>query len=164
MNIELIGPGWWMKMHRDACRATTEERKRVFEYNMEEDCNNFPCARCKVHFRAFLNNYPLKKYWNIRDNKGRDIGFFKWTWELHNQVNQRLQKREPTFEEAYTYYTESSVNACFNCGDTTQALTEFRSMPIPSILTTYLEKKHQEVTNAVYIVDNNRSIIKRLQK
>jgi hypothetical protein len=167
INIEVLGPGWWMKIHRDAVRATTEERKRCFEYNMVEDCDTFPCAKCKTHLRTFIDNHPLKNYWYIKDNKGHDIGFFKWTWELHNQVNQRLKKYQPTLEEAYGYYTESAVNACFNC-NTNDNNNEFYSMSIPPILTSYLEKKQQQrILDSVSLISNvptknNKSIVKHL--
>jgi len=152
-------------MHRDACRATTEERKRSFMHNIEEDCNTFPCARCKIHFRNFLDNYPLKQYWLIKDDKGRDIGFFKWTWELHNQVNRRLRKYEPKFEEAYNYYTQEPISACFNCDNNKeQENNEVRSLPIPQILLEYLEKQQSTNTTlpGIPIPMKERSIIKHI--
>ena len=168
INIQLLGPGWWMKIHRDAMKATTEERKRVFEYNIEEDCNTFPCAKCKTHFRKFLDTHALKQYWQIYDNKGQDIGFFKWTWELHNQVNRFLKKYEPTLQEAYDYYNSatSTTSACFDCG--TNKDNEARTLPIPLILTTYLEAKYsQPITRAININiltnDRSRNIVTKIK-
>ena len=172
IDMQLLGPGWWMKIHRDAMKATTEERKRVFEYNIEEDCNTFPCGKCKIHLRKFLDTHPLKKYWQVYDIKGRDIGFFKWTWELHNQVNRFLEKYQPTLEEAYDYYVDSGANTCFDCGTKahinkaveTHQNAESRTLPIPSILTTYLETKQiQQHITRIPDRNNYRNIVTKIK-
>ena len=39
------------------------------------------------------------------DNCGNDrMALFKCSWELHNIVNQSLNKRQPSLQEALTYY------------------------------------------------------------
>lgn len=110
-----IGPGIWFKMHTEAVAAATDELKRAFVKNVNTLCDNFKCKKCQGHFRKFIDTHPFERYWNIRD-KGRDIGFFQWTWELHNQVNKYLGKYEPSLEEAYTFFSAEDVGVCFDCG------------------------------------------------
>jgi hypothetical protein len=146
--------GMWYAIHIDGIYAITDDLKKAFEININAKCDNFKCKKCQPHFRKFIDTHPLKNYWNIRDANGRDIGFFKWTWELHNAVNKFLNKYQPTFEEAYNYYSNSEVGACFNCGDKSTAppiipsfnniiatnIPEQRTKAIPPILTEYREK------------------------
>lgn len=132
-----IGPGIWFKIHIDAITATTDELKHAFVININAICDNFKCKKCQPHFRKFIDTHPLKNYWNIKDIKGRDIGFFKWSWELHNEVNKFLKKYQPTLEEAYDFYSDSEAGACFNCGN--KEVPELRSRAIPPILTLFRE-------------------------
>lgn len=132
-----VGPGIWFKMHIDAVEATTDKLKIVFEININALCDNFKCKKCQKHFRKFLNKHPLKYYWNIKDDKGRDIGFFKWTWEFHNAVNRYLGKYQPTLREAYEIYSTPDIGACFNCGNDKDNGDNVRSRGIPEILTLY---------------------------
>jgi hypothetical protein len=140
-----IGPGIWFKMHIDAVAAVTDSLKEAFIININATCDNFKCKKCQPHFRKFIDTHPLRDYWNVKDSKGSDIGFFKWTWELHNQVNKFLNKYQPTLVEAYEFFSDTEAGACFNCGGTdpkNNHLPELRSRAIPPILTLYRESGH----------------------
>lgn len=144
-----VGPGVWFKMHIDAIKAITDSLKEAFVININAVCDNFKCKKtCQPHFRKFIDTHPFTNYWNIRDVQGRDIGFFKWTHEFHNEVNRSLGKYEPTFEEAYVYFSNAEIGACFNCGSPTatnlpvtydSSVPEQRTRAIPPILTLYRE-------------------------
>lgn len=152
MNITIftdpvkIGPGIWFKMHIDAVKATTDNLKEAFEININNTCDNFKCKKCQIHFRRFIDMHPFHKYWKIIDSQKRDIGFFKWTWELHNEVNKFLGKVEPGLEEAYNFFSNVDEGACFNCNSVIEHSStpiinednlEQRSRAIPQILTLY---------------------------
>lgn len=110
--------GIWFVLHTRAALATTEDRKREFVREVNDICENLRCKNsCQPHFRKFIDTHPFENYWNIRDPQGRDIGFFKWTWECHNEVNRFLRKYQPSLEEAYAYYSNSEAGACFSCND-----------------------------------------------
>ena len=111
-----VGPGIWFTLHTKAVKAVTDPLKHAFKTNVSTLCDNFKCKNCQPHFRNFIDTRPLSKYWNIRDAEGRDIGFFQWTWELHNEVNKFLGKYQPSLQEAYDYFSNSDAGACFNCG------------------------------------------------
>ncbi len=113
----IVGPGMWASLHIDAVHAVTDDLKRAFVINTNAKCDNFKCAKCKPHFRSFINSNPFEKYWNIKNNDGKDIGFFKWTWELHNQVNKRLNKTITTFDEAYAYWSNKNEGVCTKCAE-----------------------------------------------
>lgn len=126
-----IGPGMWADMHVEGVYATTDALKEAFVINTNAKCDNFKCKKCQPHFRKFIDTHPFKQYWNIKDEKGRDIGFFKWTWECHNAVNKWLNKYQPTLEEAYDFWSNTEAGACFNCGS--QPVTQSSLPPLPTL-------------------------------
>jgi hypothetical protein len=138
-----IGPGIWFTMHTNAVNAITDPIKLSFETNINAICDNFKCKKCQLHFRKFIDTHPFHKYWNIHDELGRDIGFFKWTWELHNEVNKFLGKYQPSLQEAYDFFSNNEAGACFNCDSPMvsnklpEETIEQRSRAIPPILTLY---------------------------
>ena len=157
-----VGPGIWFTLHTNAVKATTDPLKLAFDAYVSALCDSFKCKKCQQHFRKFIDTHPLVNYWDIRDISGRDIGFFQWTWELHNEVNKFLGKYQPSLQEAYDFFSDSEAGACFNCGassppshytsDQPSPFTDFvtpidlpprdhpfeqRSRAIPPILTLY---------------------------
>lgn len=113
---EIIGPGMWFKIHTNAVHAITPVLKSAFAVNINKLCDSFRCKVCQPHFRLFIDTHPFINYNNMFDDRGRDIGYFKWTWELHNSVNNRLDKPCPTLEEAYNYYLDATAGTCETCG------------------------------------------------
>ena len=110
MDISKVGPGIWFKIHSDAIAATTQSLKESFIININALCDSFKCKHCQPHFRKYINEHPIEKYFNIKN------GIFQWTWEFHNAVNARLGKYQCKLEEAYRYYTDNNIGACYECG------------------------------------------------
>lgn len=104
----LFGPGMWYQIHSDSLLCNTLILKQHFVITINALCNHFRCDDCKIHFRNFIDTHPIQNYFNVKD-LDKDVGIFKWTWELHNHVNQRLGKYQPTFKEAYDFYTNEPV-------------------------------------------------------
>lgn len=129
-----VGPGIWFSLHTSAIKATTIGSKESFILFVNSVCDNFKCMKCKPHFRKFIDTHNFKNYWNIK-HKGHDIGFFKWTWELHNEVNKFLGKYQPSLEEAYLYYTSADMGVCFDCGGEEKGIP--MSEDVPPILRLY---------------------------
>lgn len=123
-----FGPGIWYKMHCDAIICNNLTLKESFVIMINNLCNNFKCMHCKPHFRKFIDDNPLERYFNVRDEKGRDVGIFKWTWEFHNAVNARLGKAQPSFEEAYNYYSNANVGVCYNCNKNKELLAQAKQI------------------------------------
>lgn len=126
----IIGPGIWFQMHLQAAHATTPQLKAAFRENIKLLIDNFKCTKCQEHFRKFYEKYPLNRYENIRDQEGNDIGYFRWTWELHDQVNAFLKKPRPSLKEAYSYYRDETAGVCTDCGG-----KEENTINLPPIIT-----------------------------
>ena len=93
----------WDKIHNMAAAAVTPELKEEFERYMKYLQLYFPCGKCRPHIKQRLITKKLEYYNNIVEN-GKDIGYAKWSWEFHNEVNARLNKSEipwNTFKNKY---------------------------------------------------------------
>lgn len=110
-NMKIIGPGLWFDIHVQAIKATTDMLKNAFIININNLQQNMRCGECQTHFAQHLLKHPLLPYWNIPD------GFFVWSWNFHNAVNIRLGKPFVPYNEAYEFYSNSSLGICTNCGD-----------------------------------------------
>ena len=67
--------------------------------------NILKCYLCYKY--CFLKTHPLISY-----KYDRQVGYFKWSWELHNMVNKKLNKLEVKYEDALEYYNNFN---CQNC-------------------------------------------------
>jgi len=56
-----------------------------------------PCPACGVHFAEVLNAAPLP------ETDDPDV-LFKWSVDVHNVVNKRLEKPLLTYEDAFKYW------------------------------------------------------------
>lgn len=110
-DIKIEGRGMWFMIHTLALHANTDELKGAFILTINTLYENFGCESCKPHFRKFLDDYPIKNYWHIK-YKGEDYGFFKWSWDFHNDVNKRLKKPILSFEDVLFRYKNY---VCKNC-------------------------------------------------
>lgn len=112
-DVKKDGSGIWFVIHTLALHANTDVLKESFILTINTLCDHFGCDTCKQHFRKFINDYPLKTYWYFKYN-GEDLGFFKWSWDLHNVVNKALNKPQLSFDNALSKYKNY---ICKNCGD-----------------------------------------------
>ena len=108
-NIVFDGRGIWYMLHVLAINATDDKLKEAFVITVESLCANFGCDHCQKHFRKFIDDNPFKDYWF------ETYGFFRWTWELHNDINIKINKQIMEYDVAYNQY-KSSV--CVNCEKT----------------------------------------------
>lgn len=106
----VFGPGKWHDIHTIAKDAITDDKKKNFLYFMGYVRDNLPCLECRGHCGNYMKTNPLEPFFNVYDDKGNDIGLFKWSWQFHNAVNQRLKKPIMTWNEAMDlYYNEDGV-------------------------------------------------------
>lgn len=106
------GPGLWFILHTAAKEAKTEEKKRHFQQLLDIIKRNHPCQSCRNHMEEFINTHPLGNFWNIKSEKGEEIGLFLWTFIFHNSVNSRLNKKQPDWETAYNMYSNEEITPC----------------------------------------------------
>lgn len=126
-------------MHSMALFSTTKEKMDYYIEYINYLSNNFPCAKCIVHFKNYLKTNNPTKYLNVKD------GLFKWSVEFHNSVNARLGKPVITLVEAYKLYSPNS--GCTVCGtssntqkSTTNVQTPKTNTNIPKSVANLIEK------------------------
>jgi hypothetical protein len=64
-----------------------------------------PCSICRNHYNDNLNKDHLKIENNINSDR-----IFKWTVDLHNEVNRMHRKKIWTYEESESYYKKNNFN------------------------------------------------------
>ena len=121
---KIIGSGLWLNIHLKAKRATDETGKRDFVNDMNMYYEEFPCENCRKHIREYMDSHPFEPLWNMKNENGREIGMFKWSWMFHNAVNTRLRKPYLDWNTACEMYNldEDYIEPCTNCGSEGQGL------------------------------------------
>ena len=99
-SIEDSGNGMWCTMHVHAASIETEQDSIVFILWMKKYAITFPCEKCRPHFQKYMNGHPLKKGQNAEY-------YLKWTYEFHEAVNRRLNKKSSTWDEVKKQYMDT---------------------------------------------------------
>jgi hypothetical protein len=94
----------WDRIHKLAVNAHSDNLKEEFEKYIRYLASNFPCPRCQPHILERMLSHPIKNYYYMLDEKGRDIGLAKWSWEFHNAVNERTGKQKFSWEKFIDKY------------------------------------------------------------
>jgi len=138
-NPSTFGPGIWYCIHISARDAITEDKKRNFKNFIEKIISTLPCQTCQQHANAYYQSNPLSNFWNVKEN-GNDIGLFKWAWNFHNTVNNRLNKPYMSWEVAKMLYSDDSGVCTEVCGadETTPSINV--SMRTDDIFDKYIPK------------------------
>jgi hypothetical protein len=113
--IEKLGTGIWFMLHFMGKNATTPQLKSAYRENIKKLAIEFPCEKCRPHFSKFVDENPLILFDHILNEKGEDIGYFKWSVLCHNKVNAFLKKYTPSFEEAYIFFYGIGFTECNEC-------------------------------------------------
>jgi hypothetical protein len=114
-NPATFGPGIWYTIHIHARNAITDDSKNRFKDFIENTISNLPCHTCREHAASYYQTNPLSDFWNVKEN-GKEIGLFKWAWNFHNTVNNRLKKPYMSWEVAKMLYAEDSGVCNEVCG------------------------------------------------
>lgn len=114
-NPVTFGPGIWYTIHVNSRNATSEDSKKKFKDFIEVTISNLPCHTCRDHATSYYRSNPLSDFWNVKEN-GKEIGLFKWAWNFHNTVNNRLKKPYMSWEVAKMLYSDDSGVCTEVCG------------------------------------------------
>ena len=60
-----------------------------------------PIDKIANEFSELLEQYPITPYLDNRES------FVRWTWFIHNKINEKLEKPKITLEEFYKQYYEN---------------------------------------------------------
>ena len=99
---EVWGPFFWHTIHIAALGYPTEpsysDKKAAKEF-FESLKFLIPCPICREHYASHMGKIPITASLDSR----KDL--FRWTIDLHNEVNVMLGKRKYTETEVIQYYT-----------------------------------------------------------
>lgn len=92
--MEQVGPPIWKDLHTFAKKweGDVEEQNKF----LDKIRGRIPCGVCKQFWINELKTNPAPT--------SSTEDFFKWTFEVHNKVNVKLEKPELTLEEASALY------------------------------------------------------------
>ena len=100
MNNQLWGPITWTLFHV-LIEKTKDESipyiKHIIIHIIIIICKTLPCPTCREHSSKLLENY---KHYHLLTTK---VQLKRWVWELHNMVNQKLNKPIKSFSYVETY-------------------------------------------------------------
>jgi Erv1 / Alr family len=95
------GPLFWHTIHITAIgypNSPTYAEKRAAKEFYESLALLIPCSVCREHYQTHLQKMPLAPHLDRRDD------LFKWTVQLHNEVNVLLGKPRVLEAEALHFY------------------------------------------------------------
>ena len=99
---EVWGPFFWHTIHIAALgypQAPTYTDKKAAKEFYESLQVLIPCPVCRDHYISHMAKLPIGP---SLDSK-KDL--FRWTVQLHNEVNEMLKKRKYSETEVIQYYT-----------------------------------------------------------
>lgn len=79
----------------------TYMKKEQYRKFFEAIGDVLPCLDCQIHYKDMLVNNPP-----VLVNKDT---LFKWSVDIHNKVNERLNKKIISYDEAYNIWTKSDI-------------------------------------------------------
>jgi hypothetical protein len=113
LDMKIMGPGIWHTIHTAAAHAKDEEKMVEFDHLLEIIIKTIRCVDCRKDLQEFINKNPLLPYRTLKSKNGDLVGYYVWTWKLHNFVNKKLGKSEVNLDTSYEYYAGNKV--CFSC-------------------------------------------------
>ena len=103
----LWGPGAWKFIHYIALaypeNPSTKEKENYKNFFMNLQ-NVLPCQNCSEHYGKNLQKYSLDQALNNSQS------LFRWTVDIHNEVNKDLNKKIYSYEEAFKLYNETTID------------------------------------------------------
>jgi len=99
------GPSGWKFLHYIALvypeNPTDEDRKNYQDFFISLQ-NVLPCSKCSENYKKNLDIFPINE--SLDDNES----LFKWTIDIHNEVNSETNKDKYSYEEAFDMYVNKN--------------------------------------------------------
>ena len=95
------GPFFWHTIHITAIgypKDPSYAHKKAAKEFFESLGQLIPCSICREHYMTHLQKMPISPHLDRRDD------LFRWTVNLHNEVNESLGKPRVTEAESLLYY------------------------------------------------------------
>ena len=104
MSLKFWGKHLWFSIHFIALRypsEPTEEHIQNYRDFFESLKMVIPCAMCRESYTEHLEIKPLTK-----DVLSSQLNLFFWTVDMHNLVNEYLEKETWSYDEALDFYSK----------------------------------------------------------
>ena len=102
INPLVWGPSIWSVLHTISFYCKTPEQAQQFIALCQLLTKLLPCESCREHFTKLI-------YTN-RFNYQNQESCFKYTYQLHSEVNNRLGKISPSYDYIYKLYSNYSCS------------------------------------------------------
>lgn len=96
INPQLWGPYFWQTFHFTAFgypEEPNEMDKDVYSKFFENFMKILPCDKCSVSSQELYSETELQDALESRDK------LIRWSYDFHDKVNKKLDKKSPTFEK-----------------------------------------------------------------
>tara|TARA_B110000902_G_C13977234_1_gene463499 strand:- start:88 stop:504 length:417 start_codon:yes stop_codon:yes gene_type:complete len=107
INPNIWGPSGWKFLHYvslgypDNPNERDKQNYKNFFYSLS---NVIPCQKCSNNLKQNLNDYPIDNSLSNRESLS------KWVIDIHNSVNQELNKPTFDYETALDLYPLTNTN------------------------------------------------------
>jgi hypothetical protein len=108
MKPTIWGHHMWKSIHYialDYPNEPTEEEKTDYKLFFTNLYKVLPCYECSQHFKKEIDIRHLSN--NDLENSNT---LFKWTVDMHNFVNKRLNKKTLSYDEAYKVNSVTDIS------------------------------------------------------
>ena len=102
------GPFFWHTMHIIALSYPANPsyaHKRAAKEFFESLSHLIPCPKCREHYQTHLQKYPISPHLDRRDD------IFRWTVNVHNEVNKSLGRPFVSEMESINFYRRIGARA-----------------------------------------------------
>jgi len=104
LDPKVWGPHYWFFLHTISItyphhpNAVTKKKY----YDLIQNLHVFlPVEKIATEFSQLLEQYPITPYLDNRES------FVRWSWFIHNKINEKLQKPKISMENFYKQYYEN---------------------------------------------------------
>ena len=104
LDPKVWGPHYWFFLHTISItyphhpNAVTKKKY----YDLIQNLYVFlPVEKIATEFSKLLEQYPVTPYLDNRES------FVRWTWFVHNKINEKLEKPKISMEDFYKRYYEN---------------------------------------------------------
>jgi len=108
LDPKIWGPHYWHFIHTIAMtypnnpNAITKKKYYEFIHSLPLF---IPIEKMSSDFSKLLNMYPVQPYLDNRE------AFVRWTWFIHNKINEKLEKPQITLDQFYIeFYSQYKTN------------------------------------------------------
>lgn len=101
------GPGAWIFLHSVALKypkEPTDNDKNNYLLFFNSLQHILPCPKCKENYKDHLQKFSLK------ESLDNNVSLFKWTVDIHNEVNAMNNKKIYSYDEALQLYTNPTTD------------------------------------------------------